>query len=210
MLSARGATRVVAIQRPVSRLGGQLLMLEPVAQVVAVRDAMTVGDYERRPGIRLGFHDGLQRLRIFGAHRDLGDIDMAIRHRHEAQVFLRAGFSGRCEFRGGGGGCRLRLLPAGVRVHLGVEHEHVHVGPARQHVIEAAIADVVRPPVAADNPDAFLHQVVGEPQQLGGGRQFRQTLLQQRDVPALCLNTRLMSTDLSTTASPPGLPAARP
>ncbi len=34
--------------------------------------------------------------------------------------------------------------------------------PVREHVIETAVADVVGPAVAADQPDALLHQVVGE------------------------------------------------
>ncbi len=57
---------------------------------------------------------------------------------------------------------RLRRLAAGVRVDLGVEHQDVDVAPVGQHVIEAAVADVVGPAVAADEPDALLHQVVGE------------------------------------------------
>ena len=55
---------------------------------------------------------------------------------------------------------RLRLLPAGVRVDLGVEHEDVDLGAERQHVVEAAEADVVGPPVAADDPHALRHQRV--------------------------------------------------
>ena len=59
----------------------------------------------------------------------------------------------------------LRRLAAGIRVDLGVEHEHVHVPARRQHVVEAAVADVVRPAVAADDPDALADQVIGEREQ---------------------------------------------
>ena len=52
----------------------------------------------------------------------------------------------------------LRGLAAGVRVHLGVEHEHVDVATGTEHVIEAAGADVVRPTVAADDPDVLADQ----------------------------------------------------
>ena len=65
---------------------------------------------------------------------------------------------------------RLRLLAAGVRVDLGVEHEDVDVALAGQHVVEAAVADVVGPSVAADQPHALLHQVVGERLERGAPR----------------------------------------
>ena len=61
---------------------------------------------------------------------------------------------------------RLRRLAAGVGVHLGVEHEDVDVAARRQHVVEAAEADVVGPAVAADDPDALAHEVVGEREQV--------------------------------------------
>ena len=57
---------------------------------------------------------------------------------------------------------RLRRLTAGVRVDLGVEHEDVDVAPAREHVIEPARADVVGPAVAADDPHAPPHEVIGD------------------------------------------------
>ena len=57
---------------------------------------------------------------------------------------------------------RLRLLAAGVGVDLGVEHQDVDVAAAGEHVVEPAVADVVGPAVAADQPHALLHQVVGE------------------------------------------------
>ena len=53
----------------------------------------------------------------------------------------------------------LRRLAAGVGVDLGVEHEDVHVAARRQHVVEPAEADVVGPPVAADEPHALAHEV---------------------------------------------------
>src|SRR5688572_33423014 len=43
MAAGGGAAWVVAIQRPVAGLGGEFLMLEGVAQVVAMRDAVAVG-----------------------------------------------------------------------------------------------------------------------------------------------------------------------
>ena len=47
-------------------------------------------------------------------------------------------------------------------------HQHVHVPAGGQHVIQAAVADVVSPAVAAEDPDALLHQLIGQRhQQLG-------------------------------------------
>src|SRR4051812_8340295 len=43
-LAARGASRVETIERPVARVDRELLLVEPVHEVVAVRDARAVGD----------------------------------------------------------------------------------------------------------------------------------------------------------------------
>ena len=61
-------------------------------------------------------------------------------------------------------------LAAGVRVHLGVEHQHVDVAAGGQDVVQAAVADVVGPAVAADDPDALLHQGVGQAEQVAASR----------------------------------------
>jgi hypothetical protein len=61
-------------------------------------------------------------------------------------------------------------LAAGVGVNLGIEHEDVDVASAGEHVIEAAVADVISPAVAADDPDTLFHQHVGDGQQLLGLR----------------------------------------
>ena len=60
-----------------------------------------------------------------------------------------------------------RLTP-GVGIDLGIEDEHIHVAAAGQYVIEAAVADVIGPTVSADDPNAFLHQEVGDGEQLLG------------------------------------------
>ena len=65
-------------------------------------------------------------------------------------------------------GVDLRGLAAGVRVDLGVEDEDVHVPALRQDVVEAAVADVVRPAVAADDPEALLDEVVGDVEEAAG------------------------------------------
>lgn len=72
----------------------------------------------------------------------------------------------------------LRLLAAGVRVALGVEHQHVDVLRQAEDVIQTAEADVVGPAVTADQPDGFIHQVVGAGRQLA--RVFAFEIGQQR------------------------------
>ena len=60
-------------------------------------------------------------------------------------------------------------LAAGVGVDLGVKDEDVHVVAGGKHVVEAAEADVIRPAVAAEDPEGLLGEVglVGE-NRLGG------------------------------------------
>ncbi len=54
-------------------------------------------------------------------------------------------------------------------------------------MVEAAVADVIGPAVAADDPDAFLDQRVGQAEQVAGlaGVGTGQLLLQQLDAGAL-------------------------
>ena len=114
------------------------------------------------PAIGLGLEERLGRLRHLGAERHLRDVDVAVHVRQQAQVLLADRLAGGGELGGGAERRRLRLLAAGVRVHLGVEHEHVDVAAVREHVVEPAVADVVGPSVAADEPHALLHEVVGQ------------------------------------------------
>jgi hypothetical protein len=48
--AALDAARIEAVERPHPAADRLLLLVEPVAQVVAVRDAVAVGDHERRAG----------------------------------------------------------------------------------------------------------------------------------------------------------------
>ncbi len=87
-------------------------------------------------------------------------------------------------------GSRLRRLSAGVGVDLGIEHQQVDVASAGEDVIEAAVADVVGPAVAADDPDTLLHQHVGEGEKLlGFGRiELAQAFFQDVDALALLVD----------------------
>ena len=87
-LSPGDAARVEAVERPDAGIDRQLLLRRAVRHVVAVRDAVAVGDNQRRPRIRLGFEQRLQRLRHLGAHRDARDIDVAIHVGDQAQILF--------------------------------------------------------------------------------------------------------------------------
>ena len=87
---------------------------------------------------------------------------MPVAHGEQPEVLLAGLLAGRRELghRADRGG--LGLLAAGVGVHLGVEHQHVDVAVRGEDVVEAAVADVVGPAVAADRPHRPRGQRVGE------------------------------------------------
>ena len=55
-----------------------------------VRDAVAVGDDERRPGVGLGLAEREQRLLRVRAERDARDVDVAVRDRLQREVLLAA------------------------------------------------------------------------------------------------------------------------
>ncbi len=124
-----------------------------------------VGDDERRTVIGFGLDEGLDHLSRVG-QGDVGHIDVAVGHGHHPQILLghrlaAGGELGHGAGRGGFGG-----LAAGVGVDFGVEDQQVDVLAGGDDMVEAAVADVIGPAVAADAPDRFLDQVVGQRQQL--------------------------------------------
>src|SRR5262249_10551518 len=68
-LAAVEPARVVAVHRPVARLDGAALLLGTEPQVISVRDARAERDDQRGTGIRLGFLERTQRLRVARTHR---------------------------------------------------------------------------------------------------------------------------------------------
>ena len=119
------------------------------------------------PSIGLGFGERLDALVHVGAHGHRGDVDVAVAHGHLAEVLLGRLLAGGGELghRAGRGG--LGGLAAGVGIDLGVEDEDVDVPVHGQDVVEAAVADVVGPAVAADAPDALFDQEILELVDLG-------------------------------------------
>ena len=88
--------------------------------------------------------------------RHAGHIDIAVGHRDEAQVLFAAGLAAGGEFRHRAARGGLGHLPAGVGIDFRVKHQHVDIASAGQHMIQSAVADVIGPAVAADDPDALL------------------------------------------------------
>ena len=128
-------------------------------------DTVSIGDNERRAVIAFGFDECLNRLVRVGAVSNFGDIDIAVCHRDRAEVLLCHVLSGGGELGDGGSGCRLGHLPAGVGIHFRIHHEDVDVGSACQHVVQASVADIIRPAVPADDPNAFLDKIIGNAEQ---------------------------------------------
>ena len=147
-----------AVQRPVARSHGIVLVRHRGPHVDPVGDARRVGDDQRRSRPRLGLGERLDRLDVVRTDRDLRDVDVAVASRFDAEVLLRGVLAAGRELRHRGAGRGLRGLPARVRVHLGVEHEDVHVATRPQHVVETSGADVVGPTVAPDDPHVLAHE----------------------------------------------------
>ncbi len=122
------------------------------------------------PWIGFRLDEGLERVLVLRAHRHAGHVNVAVAHGDQAEVLLARRFAAGGEFgnrpaRGG-----FAHLAAGVGINFGVHHQHVDVAAAGQHVIQPAVADVVGPAVAAEDPDALLDQLVGHRQQQLGFR----------------------------------------
>jgi hypothetical protein len=158
--------RIEAEQRPVTARGCACRLLHPEPHVSPMGDALRIGEDERRTVIRLGFAERDDRLLVVRAHRDLGDVDVAVGDRHHREVLARHLSSRGRELCRGAERRRFRGLPASIGVHLGVEHENVDVVPGGKHVVEAAVADIVGPTVDADDLHGTPHEEVGERSQV--------------------------------------------
>ena len=187
---AAARSGIVAIEQPLARLDRDLLVAHGGRHVDAVRDAVRVGNDDARSVVGFRFEERLERVLVFRAHGDAGDVNIAVAHGHQPEIFLRARLAAGGELRDCSAGRGLRGLAAGIGVNLGIEHEQVHIAAAGDHMVEAAVADVVRPAITADDPDALLDQHVGESQQLLGFGRFKplQFFFQQFDALPLLEN----------------------
>ncbi len=118
--------------------------------------------------MRLRFEKGVQGLGVLAAVGHPGDIDVFVVHGQQREVLLARLFAAGRELGHRAARCRLGGLSAGVRVDLGIQYQQVHVLAGSQYVVDAAVADVVRPAVAADDPDTLAAQVLAQGQQAFG------------------------------------------
>ncbi|OPZ60770.1 MAG: hypothetical protein BWY87_00264 [Deltaproteobacteria bacterium ADurb.Bin510] len=125
-------------------------------------DAGRVGNDQGGAVVGLGLGQGLHELALVGAERHLGHVHVAVANGHQAQILLADLLAAGGELGHGRGRGRLGRLAAGVGVDLGVHDQDVDVLAAGQHVVDAAVADVVGPAVAAEGPDRLLGEVVLE------------------------------------------------
>ena len=158
-------TRIVAVEEPAAGVHRQVLLAQVVAQVHAVGDAGQVGDDERGTVPGLGLHEGAQGMYVLGTGGDRGHVDVLVGHGDHAQVLLRGRLASGGELGHRAPGGRLGGLATGVGIDLGIQHQQVDVLARGQRMVQATEADVVGPAVAADDPDALAHQVVGDGEQ---------------------------------------------
>ncbi|MND94188.1 hypothetical protein D3C80_863980 [compost metagenome] len=135
-------------------------------QIVTVFFTGAVGNDQGWPRISFGFLNGFHRLIKLRTQRDLRHVNMAVHHHADAQILTCLALAVFAELghrpeRGG-----LRLLAASVGVTLSVQHQHVDVFGQAEDVIQPAEPDIVSPAVAANQPDGFIHQIIGVGRQL--------------------------------------------
>ena len=151
---------VVAIELPVARFDCLLLFHLTHIHADTVVDAGGVADQQGRSvvGFRLG--DRLEKLRLACAHCALCDVDVAVAHRHHAEVLLLGALTCGRELGDGAGRRGLGGLTAGVGIDLGIEHKDVDVFVLSEDVVQTAVTDIVSPAVAADDPEGLLDDAV--------------------------------------------------
>ena len=188
ILAERDVRRIVAEDRPVAGFDRDLLVRRAVREVaVAVGDAVRVGDDDRRAVVGFGFLHGLEHLRVLVAERDARDVNVAVLHGDLREVLLRELLARRGEFRDRRDRGGLGHLSARVGIDFRVEDENLDVLARGDRVVESSVADVVRPAVAADDPDVLLDEEFGKRGEALGFRRSRgfELLVQLGDAFAL-------------------------
>src|SRR5476649_1516857 len=118
---ARGdPARIEAKHRPDAAVYGALLLIEPEGHVITMRDAVAVGDDERRPWISVRFHESAYSLRVARTEGDGGYVHMPVVHGHQTEILLVGSLAMRGELRRRAERCGFGRLPPGVGVDLGV------------------------------------------------------------------------------------------
>ena len=104
--------------------------------------------------------DRLDELVGVGTHGALRHVHVVVGHHQHTKVFLLGLFAAGLELRHRADGRGLGGLSAGVGVHLGIHQQHVHILAHGEHVIQTAVADVIRPAVAAVHPHGLFGHIL--------------------------------------------------
>src|SRR6185503_10625823 len=113
-LSFRDAIRIEPVQRPDSGFDCEFLLRCALGHVVAMRDAMAVGNYQRWTMVSLGFAKRLDRLQHLRAKSNACDVHVTVHISQKTKVFLSYSLSGGSKLSRCAKWRRLGLLPAGV------------------------------------------------------------------------------------------------
>src|SRR6266542_6444299 len=82
-----------------------------------------LSDDQRWAVVGLGLQKRLERMLVARAHRHAGDVDVAVSHGDQAQVFFRGALAADGELGHSRARRGLGHLAAGVRINFGIEHE---------------------------------------------------------------------------------------
>ena len=110
--------------------------------------------------ISLGLGDGLNGLSGVGTHSDLGHVHIAVLHGDLGKALLLHFLTGcgkLADLADVGG---LGSLSAGVGIDLSIKDEDVHILLGGDNVIQSAVADVVGPAIATEDPHGLLGQIL--------------------------------------------------
>src|SRR5699024_206570 len=136
-----------------------LLAVGPAA-LDGVHLAGSIADDEGGTMIGLSLGDGLDGLSGVGAHSHLSHVHIAVLHGDLGEALLLHLLTGSGKLSHLADVGSLGSLSAGVGVHLGVEDEDVDILTGGQDVVQSAVADVVSPAVAAEDPHGLLVEVL--------------------------------------------------
>ena len=151
---------IVTVQLPVSALNGTFDFFLRFAHVDTVVNAGSISNDKRRSVVGFRFRQSLYKLSLTCAHTNLCHVHVSVGHCHHAKVLFLDTFARSGKFRNCACGRRLACLSACVGVHFGVQYQNVYVFAACQHVVKSAVADVVSPAVATENPHGFLNEAI--------------------------------------------------
>lgn len=158
-----GLGRVVAEDRPDTRLDGELLLPLLVGETALdhVRDARAVGEDNCGAVKVFCLPEDLEGLITVVAEGDLRYVDVAVcAHEHDAHLLVLDVDAGVRVLHDAADRCGLRLLATRVTEAVVDENEHTHAIARGDDVVEASKVNVVGPAVTAHKPMGGLDKVV--------------------------------------------------